>query len=112
MDMIELYTRILRGLNEAVERMTSAEFDRLLRGATVEERQRAARQLLEVERARLVLGNAVLANIAQDLKKNEEEFEKGIASLDKALEKLDSVAKVLNTVSMVVSLVGRVVSLL
>ena len=112
MDMIELYTQILRQLNEAIVRMTSAEFDRLLRGATVEERQRAARQLLEVERARLVLGNAVLANIAQDLKKNEEEFEKGIASLDAALERLDNVATVLNTVSKVVSLVGRVVSLL
>ena len=112
MDMIELYTQILRQLNEAIVRMTSAEFDRLLRGATVEERQRAARQLLEVERARLVLGNAVLANIAQELKKNEKAFEKGIESLDAALERLDNVAKVLNTVSKVVSLVGRVVSLL
>ena len=112
MDMIELYTQILRKLNEAIERMTSAEFDLLLQDATPEARQRAARQLLDVQRARLVLGNAVLANIAQDLKKNEQEFEKGIASLDKALEKLDSVAKVLNTVSKVVSLVGRVVALL
>ena len=112
MDMIELYTQILRQLNEAIVRMTSAEFDRLLRGATVEERQRAARQLLEVERARLVLGNTVLASIAQELKNNEKAFEKGIESLDAALERLDNVAKVLNTVSKVVSLVGRVVSLL
>lgn len=112
MDMIELYTQILRQLNEAIVRMTSAEFDRLLRGATVEERQRAARQLLEVERARLVLGNTVLASIAQELKNNEKAFEKGIASLDAALERLDNVATVLNTVSKVVSLVGRVVSLL
>jgi hypothetical protein len=112
MDMIELYTQILRLLNEAIERMTSAEFDLLLQDETPEARQRTARQLLDVQRARLVLGNAVLSNIAQDLKKNEKEFEKGIASLDKALEKLDSVVKVLNTVSKVVSLVGRVVALL
>ena len=112
MDMIELYTQILRKLNEAIERMTSAEIDLLLQDATAEARQRAARQLLDVQRARLVLGNAVLATIAQDLKKNEKEFEKGIASLDRALEKLDSVAKVLNTVSKVVTLVGRVVALL
>ena len=112
MDMIELYTEILKKLNEAIERMTSAEFDLLLQDETAEERQRAARQLLEVQRARLVLVNTVLANIAQELKKNEKAFEKGIESLDAALERLDNVAKVLNTVSKVVSLVGRVVSLL
>ena len=112
MDMIELYTQILRQLNEAIERMTSAEFDLLLQARRSRQRQRAARQLLDVQRARLVLGNTVLANIAQELKKNEKAFEKGIASLDKALERLDNVAKVLNTVSKVVSLVGRVVSLL
>jgi hypothetical protein len=112
MDMIELYTEILKKLNEAIEHMTSAEFDLLLQDATADQRQRAARQLLDLQRARLVLGNTVLGSIAQELKKNEKPFVKGIASLDEALERLDNVASVLNTVSKVVSLVGRVVSLL
>ena len=81
MSTILLYTSVLQQLNETVLRMTSAEFDELMHAGEVQERQRAARELLNVQQARLVLGNAVLAEIAEKLKANEQALIDGRESL-------------------------------
>lgn len=92
--------------------MTSVEFDLLLQEGTVEDRQRAALQLLDAQQTRLVLGNAVLSAIAKELKDNEQAILEGEAELEEALDKLGSIAGVLNTIGKFIGIVGRVVPLL
>ena len=112
MSTVEIYAMVLTQLNQTVLRMTSADFDQMLQEGTVDERQRAARELLDVQRARLALGNAVLSEIAEKLKANEQAFVDGKADLDRALEALEKVEAVLDTIGGFVKLVGRIVTLL
>jgi hypothetical protein len=111
MEMIALYSKILSQLNQTVVVMTEPAFDALMQAGTVEQRQRAARELLDVQHARLVLGNVVLADIATRLKENEEAFRDGIETLDEALGRLEDIEAILNAVATVVKIVGRVVTL-
>lgn len=108
---MELYVKVLRQLNETVLRMTSADFDALLQGGAVEDRQRAARALLDVQHARLALGNAVLSDIAEKLKANEQAFIDGENELDTQLKNLAKIDAVLDTIGKFVKLVGSVVTL-
>ena len=112
MEMIALYSKILSQLNDTIVAMTEPAFDALMQAGTVEQRRRAARELLDVQHARLVLGNMVLADIAARLKENEKAFLDGIESLDEALERLEDIEAILGTVSTVLKIVGRVVTLL
>jgi hypothetical protein len=112
MEMIALYSRILSELNETVVAMTEPAFDALMQAGTIEQRQRAARQLLDVQHARLALGNVVLADIASRLKANEQAFLDGIDALEAALARLEDIEAILNTVATVVKIVGQVVTLL
>ena len=61
---------MLSDLNSTIVRMTSPRFDALLQRGSAEDRLRAMREILAVEKARLVLGNAVLKDIAAKLKEN------------------------------------------
>jgi len=108
---MELYVKVLRQLNETVLRMTSADFDAMLQGGTVEDRQRAARTLLDVQHARLALGNAVLSDIAEKLKASEQAFIDGENELDAQLKNLEQIDAVLGSIGKFIKLVGSVVTL-
>ncbi len=112
MDTSLLYSSVLAQLNQAIVTMTSPEFDALLQQGTVDDRQRAARALLDVAQARLILGNAVLGAIAVELRANEQAFIDGRAELEESLGRLDNIETVLSTVAKFVSVVGRVVTLI
>jgi hypothetical protein len=112
MNTMEIYAMVLTQLNQTVLRMTSADFDQRLQEGTLEDRQRAARELLDVQYARLALGNAVLSEIAEKLKANEQAFVDGKAHLDAALEGLEKIEAVLDTIGRFVKLVGCIVTLL
>src|SRR3712207_5535279 len=111
MDSTTLYSSVLTELNRTIVRKTSPEFDSLLQQGTVVERQRAARELLNVQQARLVLGNAVLGAIAEKLKANEQAFMDGRQELEAALDRLESIESVLTTIGKFVGVVGRVVAI-
>jgi hypothetical protein len=109
--MAGLYATLLSELNSTIVRMTSPRFDALLQSGSAEDRLRTMRELLAVEKARLVLGNAVLQDIAAKLKENEPALIEGRENLEEALDSLESIAKVLNTVSRFLDVIGKVVSL-
>ncbi len=110
-DTAGLYATLLSDLNSTIVRMTSPRFDAVLQSGSAEDRLRAMREILAVEKARLVLGNAVLQEIATKLKENEPELIEGRESLEEALDHLESIAKVLDTVSSFLDVIGKVVSL-
>jgi hypothetical protein len=110
-DTASLYATLLSDLNDTIVRMTSPRFDALLQRGSAEDRLRAMREILAVEKARLVLGNAVLQDIAAQLKANEAALLEGRENLAQALERLESIAKVLNTVSKFLEAIGKVVAL-
>ena len=112
MDAAQIYGQVLNDLSRTVVRMTSPEFDLLLQQGTTEERQRAGRELLRLQQARLVLGNVALQSIVGELKGNEEAFVQGRTEVRRALERLENVAQVLNSITSFVNLVARVVPLL
>jgi len=72
---------------------------------------KAAMTLLLVQRGRLRLENAELAEIRDKLVQNEEDLDKGRVQLNKALERLDQVEGVLNAAASFLDIIGRVVSL-
>jgi hypothetical protein len=110
-DTAGLYATLLSDLNSTIVRMTSPRFDALLQRGSAEDRLRAMREILSVERARLVLGNAVLQDIAAKLKENEPALIEGRENLEEALDRLENIAKVLNTVSRFLEVIGKVVAL-
>src|SRR5690242_16336718 len=81
-DTASLYATLLADLNSTIVRMTSPRFDALLQSGTAEDRLEAMREILAVEKARLVLGNAVLQDIAAKLKENEPALIEGRESLE------------------------------
>jgi hypothetical protein len=110
-DTAGLYATLLSDLNSTIVRMTSLRFDALLQSGSSEDRLRAMREILAVEKARLVLGNAVLQDIAAKLKENERALIEGRANLEEAIDRLENIAKVLDTVSRFLEVIGKVVSL-
>ena len=110
-DTAGLYATLLSDLNSTIVRMTSPRFDALLQSGSGEDRLRAMREMLAVEKARLVLGNAVLQDIAAKLKENEPALIEGRENLEEALDRLETIAKVLDTVSRFLEVIGKVVSL-
>lgn len=110
-DTASLYATLLSDLNDTIVRMTSPRFDALLQRGSADDRLRAMREILAVEKARLVLGNAVLQDIATKLKENERALIEGHENLADALDRLDNIARVLNTVSAFLQVIGKVVAL-
>lgn len=112
MDSAQLYSSTLEQLNKILLRMLSPEWDAKLQAASQQQRQAALAALLQVQHARLVLGNAILQDIAEDLKANESALVEGQSAAQDALNKLATVESVLNTVGAFVGVVGRIVALL
>jgi hypothetical protein len=91
--------------------MTSPRFDAMLQAGSADDRLQAMREILAVQKARLVLGNAVLQDIASKLKENEPALLEGRENLGEALDRLENVARVLNTISGFLEVIGKVVPL-
>lgn len=100
----------VRQLRETVVKMMSPEWDLALLNKTEEEISRAGRVLLETQRARLHITNAVLADIRDSLIENEEGLLTGINGLKATLAKLRQVTQVLNAAEGLLSVVGKVLA--
>ncbi|MGH9894280.1 MAG: hypothetical protein ACREA0_20305, partial [bacterium] len=87
------------------------EWDLALEGKPDRMVRAAARQLLAVQRARLRLENAELAEIQAKLAANEEALEQGKVEVRNALKRLAQVEDVLDSVSSFLLILSRVVSL-
>ncbi len=111
MDSAQIYSSTLEQLNKTVVRLTSPEWDTKVQGAPPEERRQALAELLRVQHARLVLANAALQDIANDLKSNEQSLLDGQKALQGELDKLATVESVLKAVSSLINVVARIVPL-
>jgi hypothetical protein len=106
-----LRKKTLSELRKAFVAMMTPEWDLALDGKPDEEVTEAARALLAVQRARLRLGNARLADIRDGLKANEAALWAGVELLDEALQDLQDVARVLEATAALLTAVGRIVDI-
>jgi hypothetical protein len=111
MDSAQIYSQTLAQLSNTLITMTSPEWDDRLQQSSRDERQKAAILMIQTQHARLALGNAVLQDIANQLKENEEGLTAGINALSSTLNSLATVTQVLTTLAGFLSVVGRIVSL-
>jgi hypothetical protein len=107
----ETRKQTLQQLRETFLRMSSPDWDLALLGKPEAVQTQAALEYARVQRARLRLGNAELADIRDKLIANEKDLEKGRQRLRKALNDLNKVKTVLGAVSSFLDVVGRVVAL-
>jgi hypothetical protein len=107
----ELRKKTLAEMGKAFTAMMTPEWDLALEGKTDEELTEAARALLAVQRARLRLGNAELADIRDRLEADETALCTGIDFLDEALEDLQNVQRVLEATTLLLAVVGRIVDI-
>ncbi len=98
-------------LRKAFKAMMSPEWDLALEGKSPQELTEAARALLAIQRARLRLGNAQLAEIRDALQANEQGLLGGMNELDAALAELNDVKRVIQATSALLATVGRVVDI-
>jgi hypothetical protein len=112
MDATQLYSSTLEQLNQIVIKMTSSEWNAKVQAAPSDQRQQALGELLRVQHARLVLGNAVLQEISEDLKANEQALLDGQAAVRAALDAMVAVQNVLTAVSSLINVVARIVPIL
>jgi hypothetical protein len=106
-----LRRKTLSELRRAVAAMMTPEWDLALEGRSEQEVTEAAKALLAVQRARLRLGNARLADIRDGLIANETAMLAGIEFLDEALGDLQDVGRVLEATAALLSAVGRIVDI-
>ena len=110
-DPSEIQKMTLEQVRTTLLKMTAPEWELNLTGATDEEKAQSNKQLLQLQQARLALGNAVLSDIRDKLVDNEADLQQGIGDVSEALGNLEDVAQVLGTVSSLLTTVGKVVSL-
>ena len=106
-----LRDKTLSELRKAFAAMMTPEWDLALEGKSDDELTEAARALLAVQRARLRLGNARLADIRDRLQEDETALQAGIEYLDEALEDLQDVGRVLEATALLLGVVGRIVDI-
>jgi hypothetical protein len=106
-----LRKKTLSELRKTFTAMMTPEWDLALEGKSEAEITEAARTLLAVQRARLRLGNASLADIRDDLVENETALQAGIEFVDEALEDLQDVERVLEATAALLAAVGRIVDI-
>ena len=106
-----LRKKTLSELRKTFAAMMTPEWDLALDGKSDEEVTEAARTLLAVQRARLRLGNARLAEIRDGLVENETALRAGIEFVDEALEDLQDVGRVLEATAPRRAAVGRIVDI-
>jgi hypothetical protein len=107
----EISDQTLAQLRETFLKMTSPEWDLALIGKPEDVVNKAAKNLLLVQRARLRLENAELADIRDKLVENEKGLEEGRVHLNKSLERLDQIEGVLNAITSFVDVVARIIPL-
>ncbi len=107
----ELRRRLLKEMRKTVLAMMSPEWDLALEGKPRQEVDKAARTLLAMQRARLRLGNELLAEIRDQLKAKEKDLVSGMKSLERSRKKLANVKTVLAAATEVVKIVARIVDL-
>ena len=107
----EIYSQTLEQLRETFLKMTSPEWDLVLVGKPEDVVNEAAKALLLVQRARLRLENAELADIRDKLVENEKGLEEGRVQLNKSLQRLDQIEGALNAITSLVDVVARIVPL-
>ena len=106
-----LRRRLLSEMRKTVLAMMSPRWDLALEGKTRDEVTKAARTLLAMQRARLRLGNAELAEIRDQLKAKEQDLLSGIEALQRSRKKLANVKSVLAAATALTNIVGRIVGL-
>lgn len=107
----EMRKQTVAQLRKTFLAMMSPEWDIALEGKSQAEVTKAAKTLLAVQRARLRLGNAELADIRDKLKQNEEDLDEGRQTLDRALGNLQRVKRVLEATAAFLKIVARVVAM-
>ena len=106
-----LRRKLLSEMRKTVLAMMSPQWDLALEGRPKAEVTKAARTLLAMQRARLRLGNAELAEIRDQLKAKETDLVSGMKALDRSRKKLANVKTVLVAAAEVVKIVARIVDL-
>ncbi|MHC4080555.1 MAG: hypothetical protein ACYS15_00010 [Planctomycetota bacterium] len=106
-----LRKKTLSELRKTFAAMMTPEWDLALEGKSEAEITEAARTLLAVQRARLRLGNAKLAEIRDGLVEHETALQAGIEFVDEALEDLQDVERVLEATAALLAAVGRIVDI-
>ena len=91
--------------------MMSAEWDIALEGKPAAEVTRAGRTLLALQRARLRLGTAELAEIRDQLRENEHGLVNAMAAMGRARKKLHKVKTVLVAAASLLKTVGRIIDI-
>lgn len=111
MDPTQVKQETVQTLQEAIVQMTSPEFELALLGQPDDVVKNAKRERARVQTARLILENAQLAAIRDQLAANETALREGRQRVTQAMQNLQQVQDVLAAVSSFVDLVGRVVAL-
>ena len=100
----------VKQLRQAVVVMMSSEWFEALNHVSGRKYARAGRVLLETQKLRLSMGNAILADIRDKLIQNEEGLRTGIKELKAAIKNLQQVTKVLRVVERLLAVVRQVVT--
>jgi len=91
--------------------MMSPEWDVALEGQPQSVVADAAKNMLAVQRARLRMENAELADILERLKENEKALLEGKQTLEDSLKNLEDVRNILQVTSAFLDIVGRIVAI-
>ena len=111
MEPSETLSETLKQVQQVFLKMTSPEWELALEGRPAEEVAQANKELLRVQKARLQLGNAQLAEIRDKLIANEQALEQGRRQVSEALGNLQKVETALGAVSSFLGVVERIVAL-
>ncbi len=106
-----LRRRLLSEMRKTVLAMMSPQWDLALEGRPKADVNKAARTLLAMQRGRLRLGNAELAEIRDQLKAKEKDLVSGMKAMQRARKRLANVTTVLAVASELAKIAGRIVGL-
>lgn len=107
----KLRNQTLSELRKTFSAMMSPQWDLALEGKSDREVTEAARSLLAVQRARLRLGNARLAEIRDALIDNEHDLVAGITRMTEARRTLDDTRAVIDAATALLATIGRIIEL-
>jgi len=106
-----LRRQLLSEMRKTVLAMMSPEWDIALEGLAKADVNKAALTLLTMQRARLRLGNAELAEIRDQLEAMEKDLVSGIKAMQQSRKKLANIKTLLTAASELAKIVGRIVGL-
>jgi hypothetical protein len=108
----DLYSTTLAVLTDVRSVMLSPEWQDAIDKQTADQRLAASRELVQVQQAILALSDAVLTEIAAEMKANEQGLTQATAALKSALEDIAKVQQVIQSVTSVLSVVAKILPLL